>query len=197
MYWILEILKILWSTKENTDFLNLMIAVINAFIALLALIVSATSIYFTYRALQIQREHNYKTVQPILGIRVGDHSDRLYVEIANKGVGPLIIKKMLVTNGVSDKKNIIDWMPVLNDNISWKNYMSNINEMCLYPSESLLLIELTGNTKSPKFKKARFEARKALSQLTIGIQYVDIYGRLMPDKIKRLTYFGRVKAIKK
>src|SRR5690606_1404935 len=108
----------------------------------LAFIISAVAVFFTWRGLKIQREHNYKSVKPIGQIRLGDYQSKIFVRIMNSGTGPLILKKVIV-NGTELKTNegLIHILPEeLRERIVWTNFTSNYINRAVPANEDLELL---------------------------------------------------------
>ena len=71
--------------------------VVTAGTAILALLVSLISIFFTAGSMAMQRLHNRKSVLPLGHITVGDYEDDIFVRLRNDGISPMVIEKMFVT----------------------------------------------------------------------------------------------------
>ncbi len=183
MEWLLELIK------SNPD-------QVNAFVALCALFISLLSIVLTVFTLWMQQRHNYKSLTPIASLPIGDYENIIEVSLKNTGVGPLIVKKFIVSNENQSKNNIINWMPNPPENISWETFYNEIEGICVPPSESATIIRLSGNENSQTFSKFRDQVRKALAPLKIEVVYQDIYNREMPKAKRDLSWFGRHESAK-
>ena len=167
-------------------------------IAFLALIVSIVSIYIGARALKIQRTHNIKSVKPIGNIVFSDYEDHLAVNIKNAGVGPLIIKSLKVKNKNNEmKNNVIDFMPQHPPDLPWTNFFANPEDFVIPAGEKLNLIKLTTEDISDTFAIFRNTVRESLMDLSIELEYKDIYDNIMPINKRTLEWFGRNLGIKK
>ncbi len=165
---------------------ELLIAAVAVFISFLSILIGALS-------LRMQRSHNRKSVKPIGNILFSDYENLIAVNIKNTGIGPLIIKKLEVTNSSkSPRNNIIDWMPQHPKDLTWSNFLSIGTNFVIPPNQSLNIIELkTGQNISKTFAEFRDEIRKVLSDLTIELVYVDLYNKKQPVNRKELRWFGR------
>src|SRR5687767_15321466 len=121
---------------------------INALAAVSALFVSLLSIVLTLVTLKIQRTHNFKSVTPVASILIGDYEDLIEVKLRNSGVGPLIIKKVLVSDGVQEKDEIISWMPASPPGIRWSTLTERINDWCIAPDHDIIFVQLRGDPAS-------------------------------------------------
>jgi hypothetical protein len=164
----------------------------------LAFIVSSVAVFFTWRGLKIQREHNFKSVKPIGQIRLGDYQSKIYVRIKNSGTGPLILKKVIV-NGQELKTNegLIDTLSEkLRERIVWTNFTSNYTNRAIPANEALELLVWSINShydgkSSEVIETDRDEIRNELHKFDLKIIYTDVYEHeLFEDEIK-FDWFGR------
>jgi hypothetical protein len=151
-------------------------------IAFFALIVSVTSVLFTYWQTKLQREHNFKTVKPLGRIRTGDYENKIYIRVDNNGAGPLIIKEIITKNkSIETKSAVIDILPNdLTKRITWTNFTGAYEGRAILPGEPLELIVWSINQSYEslpleRVKQDRDELRKALSNVKIRLVYTDIY----------------------
>ena len=165
----------------------------SAFVAVSALFISFISILLTCIALWMQRRHNFKSVTPIATLPVGDFENLIEVKLRNTGVGPLIVKKFTGNNGDETKSNLISFMPETPKEIYWDTFYNDLKGLCVPPNKTANIIKLSGDTKNSDFVSFRNEVRKVLSNITIEVQYKDIYDRDMPCKSRDLAWFGRHK----
>lgn len=168
------------STENAIDFKN----EINweGIIALCALVVSVVSIVFTVIQVRLQRIHNKKTVKPIGRIRIGDYQSNIFVKIENNGIGPLIIKQILIKSKVlQTTKSLIDILPTdLTKRITWTNFTGSYEGRTIIPGQSLELIVWTINSSydgksQDVIEKDRSDLRKALKDISVSVCYTDIY----------------------
>ena len=165
----------------------------NVVIALLALIVAATSIFLTWRSLKGQERHNRLSVTPMPQIAVGDYENSLFVRIDNNGPGPLIIKDLEVLGGVKKAGDIISLMPALPSGMAWRDYVSGLAGRAIEQGSSLVLISLSGDPEEKSFSDARDICRLSLAKLTVRLTYTDVYGSSFDPCERALTWFARSK----
>jgi hypothetical protein len=165
---------------------ELLIAAIAVFISFVSILIGAVS-------LSIQRTHNRKSVKPIANIILSDYENHISVNIANNGVGPLIIKTLNVTNQAGESKlNIIGWMPKHPDDLPWTSFAADITDFVIAPGDRLNLIDLkTTDEITSTFAAFRDHTRMALSNLKIELSYTDVYDSNLPSKVRALEWFGR------
>ena len=162
-------------------------------IAGLALLTSAWSAWISYRTFRLQREHNIKSVKPILQIGQWDYENNLCVDLRNSGSGIAMVTSASAVNKTEVSKNCIyDWLPKkLAGTMNYKEYWTGYKNFVLQPGQVIKLIEIPVDTKVDEQKKQREEIRSLLRQLTIKVSYEDIYGNKMEDKKIELYHFSR------
>ncbi|MEW8288603.1 MAG: hypothetical protein AB2697_21685 [Candidatus Thiodiazotropha endolucinida] len=175
----------------NPSAANAFGALASAAAAFLALAVSIIAAYISIWAVRSQREHNELSVRPLVEVTVADYEDSLRVKLCNNGTGPMIITKIEVLNGSSAKHSIIEWMPDLPEGRFWTSFSGDIRARSLRPGCEIALLELTEAEEEKAFARSRSEVRKALAPLIVKVEYTDIYNKLMPIRIKDLSWFGR------
>src|SRR5580693_6166347 len=65
--------------------------------AVAALFVSTVSIILAVFNMTTQRTHNRKSLMPIAHVRLGDYENRLFVQLHNDGIGPMLIDSIVVS----------------------------------------------------------------------------------------------------
>lgn len=163
----------------------------SAFVAVSALLVSLISILLAFVALWMQRRHNYKSLTPIASLPIGDYENLIEVKLRNTGVGPLIVKKFTATKNNECKKNIVSFMPKMPEGMYWETFYNDLDGLCVPPNETAVIIRLCGDPGDEQFAKFRDEVRNELKNISIEVQYRDIYNRNMPKKCRDLKWFGR------
>lgn len=161
---------------------------INACTALAAVLMSVISIFFAIISFREQRNHNYQSLKPIPLIAPSDYEDLVLVTMENTGVGPLLIKEVIVFDDKAKKDSLIDWMP---DGVTWENFSSNLKGYCLPAGKQIDLLRFSGDETKDKYRAQRASCRRQLAKLKITLRYTDIYDRAMPDYTRDLTWFGR------
>jgi len=159
---------------------------------IIALFVAIISIRFTYVQVNTQRIHNKKTVKPIGHIRIGDYEDNIFVKVENHGVGPLIVKNILIKRKKLQTTNsLIDILQTeITKNIIWTNFTESYEGRTILPGQSLELIVWTINSSyinkpTEDIEKDRNNLRKALKEISVSITYTDIYEE--EDFLKELS----------
>lgn len=143
------------------------------------------------QTLSIQREHNIKSVTPILLVEMLSHDEEVSVKLTNNGIGPLIITNLLVTNGVENHYNLIHWMPIHPKGITyWTTYKGGGNGLSIYPGTSIPFLLLGNEDENfPDYVLYRAFVRRNLSKLTIIVQGADIYNRPIQPQTVNLNWF--------
>ncbi|WP_312772604.1 hypothetical protein [Pseudoxanthomonas mexicana] len=183
----LEIFNLL---KQDTNAANAIAAMASAIAALLALFVSFVSLVVSVAALRHQRRHNVLSVKPFPEVTVADFEDALRVKIRNHGSGPLVLKSLRVKSGPETCRTLIDCLPELPGR-HWTNFAGVVDGRSLLPGSEIMLVELVECDGELLFSSSRDLARRALSLLTVQIEYTDAYGSKFKPYTKSLDWFGR------
>jgi hypothetical protein len=180
-----------WLTA-NPDSANAVAAFGNLVVAAVALLVAAISVWFAARGLRIQRGHNLLSVKPIPFIACADYEDLIRVKIRNDGVGPLIVKSVAFErHGASgEHDDLVSYMPTLPDDLCWSNFSSGYVRS-IAAGDELILLELKVRPARPSEAKVRDACRKALSEITVCVEYSDIYNSQFPAEVRDLNWFDR------
>jgi hypothetical protein len=163
----------------------------SALVALVAVCVSFVSVLLTVWSVTGQRKHNRLSVRPLASISLADCEDRLTVRLDNNGVGPLIVQKILVSDGQSVKNSVIDWMPDLPYGFQWNAFNKDLQARSLAPGKKIVLLQLIGDPADAKFGLARDLCRGCLKKLTVELHYTDVYNKAMTPANRSLSWFGR------
>jgi hypothetical protein len=161
--------------------------------AVAALFVSAVSIILAVFNMTTQRTHNRKSLMPIGHVRLGDFENRIFVELHNDGIGPMLIDKMVVSKsrGWSKKQaSFVGLVPTLPPGILWSTFVTDLSGRALSASKNIVILMLEGDPADEKFLTARQSVRQALADLRIVIRYRDIYGQKMPPTKRDLDWFA-------
>jgi len=161
--------------------------------AIISIVVSLTAIIYTKYSIGLQREHNRKSMTPLPWIKLGDYDSEIYVILENHGVGPMIILRVSVFKS-NDRsiveKDIFTWMPPLKE--PWEDYVSEFKDRSVRPGYEIPMIILKEeNFKNGNFKTVRETIRKTLSELTVEIEYTDVYGSPFNSYKRDLKWFDR------
>lgn len=154
-----------------------------AITSVFAVMVSIISIIFTIIFSMQQIKHNKNSVRPISAIKIADYENRISVGIANVGTGPLTITKFVAEKNGKEYNDLISIMPHIHQN--WTTYMESIENCTIPVGGKITLIELTPNNELDKRN-----VRLSLADITIHLEYTDIYSTKFIDK-KKLEFFGR------
>jgi hypothetical protein len=144
----------------------------------------------TYVAL-IAHKIQQQLVKPVANIIFGDYDNIIYVNLKNGGLGPLIVKKMIVCDKRKKRgNNLIDFMPPLPHEKAWTNYCYSLENKVIPPSGFINLIKIKGDS-NVKSDADIFELiRNSLSLLTITLEYVDVFDNHQFPVSRSLESFG-------
>jgi len=160
--------------------------------AICALFVSVIATALALWSAWEQRKYMRLSVRPIAAIVKSDFENRIAVYLENKGLGPMLIR----TFRVKDKygtihDRILSHMPVLKNGITWSNFHGSVDRATLQSGKKIELLLLEGDKNNTAFQEARDVVRKSLKNLTVSVEYEDIYGVSMKPREDNLVWFGR------
>jgi hypothetical protein len=161
--------------------------------AVAALIVSTISIILAIFNMTTQRTHNRKSLMPIAHVRLGDYENRLFVELHNDGIGPMLIDSISVSKsrGWSKKQtSFLGLVPALPPGILWSTFVTDLSGRALSAGKDIVILLLEGDPSDQKFLAARQSVRQALADLQMTVKYRDIYGHKMPPAKRNLDWFA-------
>ena len=161
-------------------------------IAIAALVVSVVAVAVSVWSGLAERRHMRLSVRPVAAIPVADFENRLAVWLTNKGLGPMRIKKLTVTDTAgTTHPDLLSYMPDLPVGIDWTNFHGNADGAFLEAGKRLELLLLEGDDNNRAFREARDSIRSVLATLTVHVEYEDFYGQLMTPEERSLSWFGR------
>jgi len=164
-----------------------------AITAVAALVVSTISIILAIFNMTTQRTHNRKSLMPIAHVRLGDYENRIFVQLHNDGIGPMLIDTIAVgkSRGWGKKQtSFMGLVPALPPGILWTNFVTDLSGRALSAGKDITILLLEGDPSDQKFLAARQSVRQALSDLQIVVKYRDIYGHKMPPTKRNLDWFA-------
>jgi hypothetical protein len=174
---------------DNANTANAVAAVANVIIATVAVLIATLSIMVSWKALGHQVRHNKLSARPIPFLSLANYQDRLRVRIVNDGIGPLIIKRLTISDGDRSETDLISWMPALPAGRSWSTFMSRLENRSILPGTDLILLQLDGDVADETFAKFRDETRRVLQRLEGTIEYTDIYGDDFAPYLRKMDWF--------
>ena len=177
--------------SDNPETANAVVAAIGVLVALFALWVSVYSNRTARKSLEIQHRHNVLSVRPIPEITIADYENSLRVRLRNNGMGTLIVENSWFETSERWESALVYMMPRLPPNRPWNHFTSDIAGRTIQPGKYLHLLELTKNENELEFGKTRDLVRASLKDITITVQYTDVYETHFPYYIKNLSWFGR------
>lgn len=185
--------------------LQITIAVLTLLVSIIAIIYTAKSLrhtekslLYTSESLQIQREHNYKSVKPIASIDLGDYENDIYVKITNNGIGPMIIKEASMSKGDIKSENLIELLPeTIKYNVTWDTFSSDIRQHSIKVDGCIYWLRKKFDVTDQNDSNLRRALREELKKITIKVQYTDIYEKNHYEIERDLKWFERALAKKK
>lgn len=167
--------------------------VLNPIISLINLVVLT---YITISINRIEDQRNQWTLQelarPVGQIICGDYEDLIEVKLKNCGLGPLLIRNIIIkkTDG-SISNSLIDEMPEILGGLSWADFVIDAINYAIPKDSEINLIKIKHDPNDYNFKIYKTSIRKILKEITIEVEYTDMYNRPMANAIRNLSFFGR------
>lgn len=165
------------------------------FVAVVAVVVSVTSVLIAVLALRQQRRHDELSVRPIAEITGDNYEAHLVVRLSNYGTGPLVVRRVRVTSAKTEEApSLYDCMQDVPEPACITYWAINLTGRAVPPGAEVILIRVEGpNAESERPTKALIaaldRAREDLSETKIEVHYADIYGNEMPVYSKKLSLF--------
>jgi hypothetical protein len=105
----------------------------------------------------------------------------------------MIIKSITVNNSAQP---LIDAMPDLGD-VNWTNFVEDCVNRSVAAGGEVFLVDLTSDSNpdvsARQFAEARDLVRDALGNITVRVEYTDIYNKNQPAGERKLDWFHRTK----
>lgn len=153
----------------------------------LSLIISFLALLATFYQAHLQRVHNQKSVKPLAEINLRDRDGEMFVRIANNGVGPLIVDKVVFTKGDKQYEHIQDCLDI-DPKAYFHVEVDDTNKKVIIAGGFL---ELFSNELNPKESAEKIEMyQKQLSVLHLKVHGHDIYGNKITVE-KSMSWFAR------
>ena len=130
-----------------------------------------------------QVEHNKNSVRPISAIKLNDYENVIAVKLQNVGTGPLIIKRLIFKNAFQESSTLISMMPPIDQ--LWDTFTECVDGWTIPVEGEIIILRI-----HPESNEVRALIRKELSQITVFLEYTDIYNTKFEDN-RCLDFFGR------
>ena len=178
------------------DVANAIATIASAVLAAVACIIAVISLRVSRKTLEHQQEHNRLSVRPIPSIVVGDYENRLFVKIVNNGVGPLLITKLRTPGSPDPDKALIFHMPALLPKVLWTNFVEDTTGRSIPPGSELVILDFDSGSSGSlgQYSISRDKVRAALGELSVEVQYTDVYNSHLPTISRDLKWFHRHQA---
>jgi hypothetical protein len=88
-------------------------------------------------------------------------------------------------------KALIDFMPELPSGHDWSTFVHDIAGRAISAEDYITLILLEGDPNDDVFVAMRRDVRRSLSNLSVTVEYKNVYSERMPSASRHLRWFGR------
>jgi len=160
----------------------------------IAIVLSTVSLFLAFFTILLQRAHNHRSIRPVARIGYGDYTNRVFVNIKNHGLGPMIIDRIeFYKNGkMTAEKSLVALMPKLSSGVYWETFSSEIKDRALAAGDKVTLISFKHRGPSDHgFGYHIDEIREALSDIRIKVFYRDLYNYNLQPAHADLSWFRR------
>lgn len=174
-----------------TQFLGITLDQLGTLANVATTLIAVCALFSTLWAALIQRQHNKLSVRPIPQIELRDMNNHILINLCNNGAGPLIINKFTVKDKNKTLGNsLIECLP--KEQIYWTFFVACIDGRSIRPNDQITLIELEYEYSDKKQLALADLVRWRLAELTIEIEYENVYQDTMPTYTKTLEWFKRL-----
>lgn len=155
--------------------------------------IAVLSLLITVQSLRDNRKHNRNSLKPIINVIPYDYSNCILIELVNEGVGTAIINNIVVEKNEHEKKeSVYHWMPTLPEGISYNNYLTRSKDIPMRAGKIIQILEIRNDELKTTQRQFREQMRGVLRQLTIRINFTDVYGSKFHTYSKKLDLYARV-----
>ncbi|MEO0423624.1 MAG: hypothetical protein AAF184_14900 [Pseudomonadota bacterium] len=135
---------------ERRARVDMLVATLAIAVSLAALFVSVLEVNVMRAEVRLMRAQERAAVWPYLDLGISYDSDGFSIEVANKGVGPALIKHVAVTDargqGFTGWPSILDALLPANHGLTWSNYLtSGLAGTVLSPQEEVRAFRFPAN----------------------------------------------------
>jgi hypothetical protein len=162
-------------------------------IALCAMVTSVFATVITFGSFRVQRKHNILSVKPLLHIAQFDYENCIKIIISNNGVGPAIVKSINVRKNEHEvKTSIFHWLPEkLPGKMNYKEYLTAYKDFVIKSGATGIMLEVPINPNKDEQITAKENIRAILRNLTVNVEYEDIYQNKMDTYSLKLNLYSR------
>jgi hypothetical protein len=168
-------------------------AIASAIAAVIAVRVAYRSVELSDKALAAQEKHNRLALKPIPFVALADFEHQLRIKVVNDGAGPLVVRKITVSNDFGQKADVISWMPPLPPGLCWSSFSILRAGRAILPNNGVILLQLDGDPGDEAFVVFRNVCRRVLAGLTVQVEYTDIYEGDFEAFERSMDWFARTK----
>jgi ribosomal protein S19 len=151
------------------------VGVAQIIVGICSLIIAGFAIWYTRRSIKQQETHHLKSVKPIAILRTTNLNNRITLCLENRGVGPLMINKVVyIFNG----KNYRNFDELLHEEkIDTSDMFStHLNDAVILPNNGERIMDYIIPLTSKKYPRKINTIREVISKSKIDITFSDIYG---------------------
>lgn len=173
------------SPDDWSQFANYIGGLVNPLIAF-ATLIAAVVIARSAERIEVN------SVRPFGLVICGNYGDRLFVKLANFGMGPMEVIEMqawMEVNPNIKRTYLVQLLPQPPDGVHWKTYLLDDPLPVVGPGADVRLIEMEYQS-SVSFAHYFGTLREALSNVIVSIRYQDIHGNEHRKIQRKLVEFA-------
>ena len=115
-------------------------------LSIIAIVISALSLLTSIIFGVCDQKNNKRTLKPLININTGDYEGDIFVDVENKGMGPLIIKKVeIYRSGVLCKETDL-YKIIKTRGQPWYTFMEKLEGRTIPPDEKIRIIGIAPKT---------------------------------------------------
>ncbi len=187
---------------------ELIVDICNIIVGIVGIVVAVVAVIIAKKTCNVQNEYNKNSVRPILNIADCDYENTLYIQLDNKGVGPAIITDIKFISSYYEmdivSNNIVELLPVtaiisnqdiqkyVNLDICFDTFVEDITGRTIAQQEQMLLLKITFDDEVEDKALVHLAIRNYLSNCSVSIEYINVYGDKMDVYNHDFSFFGRL-----
>jgi hypothetical protein len=156
-----------------------------------SLLTAGGALFAAWVAWNAVRDQIDSTIRPLANIMVGDYEKHVFVKVVNNGAGSMIIKSITINN--SPQPLNIALSEALPKDIRWRHFTSGYAVRSVPAGREFVLVDLHSSTytgvNAGKFAGDRDLVRRELGNITVRVEYTDMYNKNQPASERTLDLF--------
>jgi hypothetical protein len=150
---------------------------------MITIIVAITSIVFSSITMAFERSYDRKSLRPYLNLIPGISTNSISLEIANAGLGPMLIQKLVLLDRQTRAELELSALPGLfPPDTKIDGQFRGFNGYILASSKQLILFQVIENC--PPRNSNISSIKESLERYSLLIEYQDVYERKYKKEVE-------------